>query len=164
MSTLVHDGAGARPVSDVRAIDWSLLIMRLAVGAVFFAHGGQKMFGWFGGPGLEATVAGFAKGGIPAPLGYLVAFTEFFGGLGLIAGVLARLSALGIAAVMTVAILKVHLANGFFMNWQQASGRGEGFEYHILVLAIVISILLSGPGRLALADLEGRWMHRGEAT
>src|SRR5258708_4253963 len=119
MSTLAHEGAPARAVSDVRAVDWAFLFLRLAVGAVFFAHGGQKVFGWFGGNGLDATVAGLAKGGVPMPLGYAVAFTEFLGGLGLIAGVLARLSALGIATIMTVAILKVHLANGFFMNWER---------------------------------------------
>jgi putative oxidoreductase len=160
MSTLVHEGARARTASDVRAADWGLLFMRLALGAVFFAHGGQKMFGWFGGHGLEATVAGFAKGGIPAPLGYLVAFTELFGGLGLIVGVLARLSALGIGIVMLVAILKVHLANGFFMNWEKAPGRGEGFEFHILAIGIALALLLAGPGRLALADWERRWMHK----
>lgn len=161
MSTIVHDRGIARPISDVRTMDWAMLFLRLGLGAIFIAHGGQKMFGWFGGHGLAATVHGFEKAGIPMPLAYLVPFTEFFGGIGLIAGVLARLSALGIGIVMLVAILKVHLQNGFFMNWERVPGKGEGFEYHILAIVIALAILTCGPGRLAFADWEWRWWNRG---
>src|SRR5258708_23545028 len=103
MSTLAHEGAPARAANDVRAMDWGILFLRLAVGAVFFAHGGQKLFGWFGGHGLEANVAGFAEGGIPAPLGYLVAFTEFFGGLWVITGAPEMRFALGSVIFLIVA-------------------------------------------------------------
>src|SRR5204863_4427942 len=137
------------------------LILRLVLGTVFFAHGAQKVLGWFGGQGLEPTVQGFIKGGIPLPLAYLVCFTEFLGGLGLIVGVLARLSALGIGIIMLVAILKVHLANGFFMNWF-GNQKGEGFEYHLLVLGMASMILLAGPGRIALVDIESRLLRRAE--
>jgi len=156
MSTLTHDATVARPQNRViTAIDWGLLFLRLILGAVFFAHGAQKVLGWFGGSGLSATVQGMAHMGIPAPLAYLASFTEFLGGLGLIFGVLSRLSALGIAINMIVAILLVHLPNGFFMNWfgQQ---KGEGIEYHLLVIGIALMILLAGPGRLAIGDPEVR--------
>ena len=137
------------------AVDWSLLVLRIALAAIFFAHGSQKLFGWFGGQGLQATVAGFEKGGIPMPLAYLVPFTEFFGSLGLLFGVLARLSALGVGIIMLVAILKVHLPNGFFMNWS-GQQHGEGFEYHVMAIAIALAIMIAGPGRMALTDVEHR--------
>ena len=155
----------AQPVQPVRvearaitATDWALLILRLVLGAVFIMHGSQKLFGAFGGQGLQGTIAGFEKGGIPAPLAYLVPFTEFLGGLGLLFGLLARLSALGITIIMLVAILKVHLPNGFFMNWS-GHQRGEGFEYHLLAIAIALAIMLIGPGRLAIVDVENRLFH-----
>jgi putative oxidoreductase len=164
MSTITHDASFGRESADARvltAADWGLFILRLALGVVFVMHGGQKMFGWFGGQGFGATVHGFTSQGIPAPLAYLVPLTEFFGGLGLVFGVLARLSALGIGIIMLVAIFKVHLANGFFMNWF-GNQKGEGFEYHILAIAIALMILLGGPGRIALADWERRFLRRGE--
>ncbi len=158
-----HDGL-AHPIGRyesrvITATDWGLLILRLALGVIFFAHGAQKVLGWFGGPGLAATVSGMSHMGIPAVLGYVAAFTEFLGGLGLIFGVLARLSALGIFIVMAVAVLKVHISNGFFMNWM-GNQKGEGFEYHLLAMSIAVMILLAGPGRLALADLERGWLRK----
>jgi putative oxidoreductase len=159
MSTTVHSGSAEFAPQDrvhaLTAVDWGLLVLRLVLGAVFFAHGAQKVLGWFGGAGLEATAAGMAKMGVPAALAYAAAFTEFLGGLGLIFGVLSRLSALGIFIVMVVAVLKVHLPNGFFMNWM-GNQPGEGFEYHLLVMAIAAAIMLMGPGRAALADFEPR--------
>lgn len=149
------DGASSRP-ARAGASDVGLLLLRLAVGVVFVAHGSQKVLGAFGGPGLQHTVAMFGRMGIPAPLAYIAAFTEFLGGLGLITGLLSRLSALGIAVVMVVAILKVHLANGFFMNWAMVPGRGEGYEYHLLVIGMALAVMLCGPGRFAIADVEGR--------
>jgi putative oxidoreductase len=161
MSTITHDRLVAgEEAPAISLTDWGLLLLRLALGVVFIAHGSQKLFGWFGGQGLAATIQGFEKGGIPAPLAYLVPFTEFLGGLGLIFGVLARLSAIGISVIMLVAIFKVHLANGFFMNWM-GKQPGEGFEYHLLVLGMAATVLLAGPGRLALADWEGRFLRRG---
>jgi putative oxidoreductase len=163
MSTIAHDRAAGFAERDrtyaLTATDWGLLILRLALGVIFFAHGSQKVLGWFGGSGLAATVGGMAHMGIPAPLAYLAAFTEFLGGLGLIFGVLARLSALGIFVVMAVAVLKVHLANGFFMNWM-GNQKGEGFEYHLLAMAIALMVMLAGPGRIAIADVERRIMKR----
>ena len=125
------------------AVNWALLIGRIIVGVVFIAHGSQKFFGAFGGPGLSGFVH------MLGPIGYLVAIGEFFGGLGLVLGFLSRFSAASIIVIMIGAIAMVHGKFGFFMNWmgQQA---GEGFEYHLLAIAVLSSILIAGPGRFAI--------------
>ena len=130
-------------VRDRSAIDWALLIARIIVGVVFMAHGAQKLFGAFGGPGLSAVVQ------MMGPLGYLVTIGEFFGGLGLIVGFLSRFSALSIIVIMLGAIGMVHAKIGFFMNWAGTQA-GEGFEYHLLAIAILITIVIAGPGRFAI--------------
>jgi putative oxidoreductase len=120
-----------------------------------FAHGAQLTLGWFGGGGFTNTVAEFAHMGIPAPLGYLVIFIQFFGGLSLLFGLFARLAGLGIAAVMAGAILTVHAKNGFFMNWY-GQQKGEGFEYHLLAIAIAILVLVQGAGALSIDRLMAK--------
>lgn len=125
--------------------DVSLTILRLVMGVVFFAHGAQKMLGWFGGSGFHATMGFFGHVGLPAPVAFLVICTEFFGGLGLIVGLLTRIAALGIGVEMIVAIFMIHLQNGFFMNWQ-GTQKGEGFEYHLLAIAVAAALLLRGAG------------------
>ena len=129
--------------------DVSFTILRLVLGVVFFAHGAQKMLGWFGGFGFHATMGSFAHTGMPAPVALLVICTEFFGGLGLIVGLLTRIASLGIAGLMIGAIFMVHLANGFFMNWM-GNQKGEGFEYHLLVIAMAAALLLRGAGAFSL--------------
>jgi len=125
--------------------DVSLTVLRLVLGVVFFAHGAQKMLGWFGGFGFHGTMGFFEHMGMPAPVALLVICTEFFGGLGLIAGLLTRIAALGIGVEMIVAIFMVHLQNGFFMNWA-GKQKGEGFEYHLLAIAVAATLLLRGAG------------------
>ena len=129
---------------DKSAVDVALLLARVIVGAVFMAHGAQKLFAAFGGPGLSAFV------GMMGPIGYLVAIGEFFGGLGIVVGFLSRFSAASIIVIMLGAIGMVHGKVGFFMNWMGNQG-GEGFEYHLLAIAILLVILIAGPGRYALA-------------
>lgn len=121
------------------------LILRLTLGIVIFPHGAQKLLGWFGGGGFSGTVGFFESMGIPAAVTVLVIVAEFFGSLGLLVGFLTRICALGVGAVMLGAIFLVHAPNGFFMNWtgQQA---GEGFEYHLLALGIVLALLVTGGG------------------
>jgi putative oxidoreductase len=125
-------------------------ILRLVLGIVFFAHGAQKMLGWFGGFGFSATM-GFFTGvmHIPAPLAFLAIAAEFFGGLGLIVGFLTRIAAFGIAMNMLVAIATVHHAFGFFMNWS-GTQKGEGFEYHLLVLAMTAFLMIRGAGAFSV--------------
>jgi len=121
-------------------------LLRLTLGIVMFPHGAQKMLGWFGGHGFSATMASFTEQmGIPAVFAFLAILAEFAGSLGLILGLLTRVAAFGIAAVMTVAILFVHLGNGFFMNWA-GTQKGEGFEYHLLALGIAIAVMIRGGG------------------
>ncbi len=126
------------------------LILRLVLGVVFFAHGAQKLLGWFGGPGFSGTMGMFTGYlHIPAPLAFLAIAAEFFGGLGLILGFLTRIAAFGIAVNMLVAIATVHHSYGFFMNWT-GTQKGEGFEYHLLVLAITAYLIIRGAGALSV--------------
>jgi putative oxidoreductase len=129
-------------------------LARLVLAAVMFPHGAQKLLGWFGGYGFAGTL-GFLTGkiGMPKPLAASVILIEFFAPLFLLVGLGTRLAALGIGAIMIGAIATVHAPNGFFMNWS-GSQAGEGFEYHLLALALVGVLLLQGAGRLSL---DRRW-------
>ena len=136
---------------------WSHLVVRLALGIIFFAHGAQKVFGWFGGPGLSQTVAGFRQMGIPPPATVVAAFIECFGVLAMIVGFLARPAAVGLIAVMLVAISKVHVRNGFFLNWSMAPGKGHGYEFNLALIAMALSILIGGAGVLSVDRLIAPW-------
>lgn len=130
--------------------DNTLTLMRLVLGVVFFLHGCQKMLGWFGGFGFSGTMQAFTgMMHIPAPLAFLAISAEFFGGLGLILGLLARVAALGIAVNMIVAVAMVHAQNGPFMNWL-GNQKGEGYEYHLLALALAIPIMIRGAGAISV--------------
>jgi putative oxidoreductase len=125
-------------------------ILRLVLGVVFFAHGAQKMLGWFEGFGFSGTMDFFTKMmHIPAPLAFLAIAAEFFGGIGLILGFLTRVGAFGIGMNMLVAVAMVHRNFGFFMNWTGAQ-KGEGFEYHLLVLAMAAFLMIKGAGAFSL--------------
>jgi putative oxidoreductase len=129
--------------------DVTFTILRLVLGVVFFAHGAQKMLGWFGGFGFHGTMGAFTQMGMPAAMALLIICTEFFGGLGLIFGLLTRIAAFGVGGLMIGAIFMVHLPNGFFMNWM-GTQKGEGFEFHLLALAMAGAILLRGAGAFSL--------------
>ena len=130
------------------ADDFALTLLRLALGITFLLHGGQLMLGWFGGPGFSAAMKFFESMGIPAPFAALAILAQFFGGLGLLLGLLARIAAFGIAVTMLVAVVKVHLPVGFFMNWYGAR-KGEGYEFHLLAIAIGVAIMIRGAGALS---------------
>jgi putative oxidoreductase len=121
------------------ATDWAFLVMRLVVGFIFAAHGAQKVFGAFGGQGLGAVVDHMG------PIGYLVSIGEFFGGLGLIVGLLPRFSAAANIVIMIGAIVQVHGKNGFF-------SQTGGFEYNLALIGLLLPILIAGPGRLSLSE------------
>jgi len=128
---------------------WSRLVVRLALGIVFFAHGSQKVFGWFGGHGLKATIQVFHQYlKIPPAATVLAAFIECFGGLALIVGFLARPSAVGLIVVMLVAIAKVHWKNGFFLATQP--GQSNGWEYNVTLIAMALAVLIGGAGALSV--------------
>jgi putative oxidoreductase len=133
--------------------DTATAILRLVLGVIFFAHGAQKMLGWFGGYGFSGTM-GFFTGvmHIPAPFAFLAIAAEFFGGLGLIFGLLTRVAAFGIFSDMVVAVAMVHRHFGLFMNWTGAQ-KGEGYEYHFLVLAITAFLMIRGAGAASVDRL-----------
>lgn len=127
--------------------DISGTILRIALGLVMFPHGAQKLFGWFGGYGFSGTMHHFTENmGIPYLLALLVVLAESFGALGLVVGALTRIGALGIGSVMLGAVAMVHLEHGFFMNWF-GNQAGEGFEYHILAIAMAAALFIKGGGR-----------------
>ncbi len=127
--------------------DVAATVARLALGVVMFPHGAQKVLGWFGGYGLSGTYHWFTgQMGIPGLFAALAIAAEFLGSLGLIAGALSRVAAFGIASNMAVAVVMIHAHNGFFMNWF-GNQKGEGFEYHILALALAVIVMIRGGGR-----------------
>ncbi|HEV2714813.1 MAG TPA: DoxX family protein [Terriglobales bacterium] len=133
--------------------DSATTILRLVLGVIFFAHGAQKMLGWFGGYGFAGTM-GFFTGvmHIPALFAFLAIAAEFFGGLGLIFGLLTRVASFGIFSNMIVAVAMVHRHVGFFMNWT-GTQKGEGYEYHLLVLATTAFLMIRGAGAASLDRL-----------
>jgi putative oxidoreductase len=136
----------------------TLMMLRLVVGAVFFAHGAQKMLGWFGGYGFGGTMGFLASMGIPAPFGFLAISAEFFGGLGLLVGFLGRIAAFGIICNMLV-VAVVHWRNGLFMNWA-GNQKGEGFEYHLLAITMALAIVVKGSGALSV----DRFLTQGDSA
>jgi putative oxidoreductase len=120
------------------AVDVSLLLVRVIAGAIFAAHGAQKLFGAFGGPGLASVVD------MMGPIGYLVTIGEFFGGLGLAVGFLSRFSAASLIVIMVGAINMVHGKNGFFLS-------DGGFEYNLALIGLLAPIFIAGPGRLTVS-------------
>jgi putative oxidoreductase len=125
--------------------DRTLTWLRVIGAGVMFAHGAQKVLGWFGGPGFDQSLQGLTGMGIPELLAVAAIVTEFFGALALMAGLLGRVAALAIAIEMVVAVFLVHLQNGFFMNWM-GSAPGEGFEYHILLIGLIVPVVFRGSG------------------
>ena len=130
--------------------DWTVTMLRLVMGVIFLAHGAQKALGWFGGYGFSGTMGFFTQQmHIPAVFAFLAICAEFLGGIGLILGTLGRIAAFGIACNMVVAMLMVHISNGLFMNWS-GQQKGEGFEFHLLALAITVVLMVRGSGALSV--------------
>lgn len=130
--------------------DFVVTLLRLTLGAVFFAHGAQKALGWFGGYGFRGTLGFFTQQmHIPTALAVLAIAAEFLGGIGLVLGFLGRVAAFGIACNLVVAIYMVHRHFGFFANWSGMQ-KGEGYEYHILALVICLVIMIKGSGALSI--------------
>lgn len=130
--------------------DIAPLVLRLALGIVFYFHGMQKLTTMYGGYGFTGTMGFFTeKLGIPALFAFLAIMAEGVGWAGLISGLLTRVAAFGITVNMIVAVYMLHWQNGIFMNWF-GNQKGEGFEYHILAIAIGIVLIIKGGGKLSL--------------
>jgi putative oxidoreductase len=130
--------------------DWVVAVVRIVLGVILFAHGPQKLLGWYGGPGFASTVQAmttYVK--LPKPVAELVIFAEFFAGLGLIVGLFSRLAAPAVVVTMLGAIATVHYAYGLFMNWM-GNQKGQGFEYHLLAIALALVVMVQGAGPFSI--------------
>ncbi|HAK58863.1 MAG TPA: hypothetical protein DCO77_00555 [Nitrospiraceae bacterium] len=133
--------------------DEALTVLRVMLGIVIFPHGAQKLLGWFGGYGFNATMHWFTlQLGIPSPFAYLAILAEFFGALFLLFGFLTRIAAFGISCVMVVAVFMLHIHHGFFLNWSNRQG-GEGIEFHLLVVAIGVVLMMRGGGKWSIDEM-----------
>ena len=132
------------------AQDLAILLLRLVLGLLFIGHGTQKLFGWFGGGGLEATQKNFSYMNVyPVRLWTVIAsLSEALGGLGLVVGLLTPLAAAAIIGVMLMATIKVHWKNGIWNT-------NKGYELNLMNIAVAAAIGLIGPGRYSLDALLG---------
>jgi putative oxidoreductase len=133
------------------------MVARLSLGLLLFPHGAQHALGWFGGYGFGGTL-GWMTGtlGFPAPAAALAIVVELLAPIALVLGIGSRLAALGIVGLMLGAI-STHVPNGFFMNWFGTQPAGsEGFEYHLLVIALSAVVAIEGSGALSLDRLLAR--------
>jgi putative oxidoreductase len=130
--------------------DWTGLITRLTIGLILFPHGAQKMLGLFGGYGFSGTMS-FFTGTMHLPwlIGFLVIIIEFIGSLSLIAGFSSRIWSAIVIIQMIGIILTSHIDNGFFMNWF-GTQKGEGYEYHLLVIGLAIATVANGSGKYSV--------------
>ena len=130
--------------------DWVVAIARVVPGVIMFAHGAQKLLGWYDGPGFANTVQTLTSNvKLPKPVAVLVIFTEFFAGLGLIVGLFSRLAAAGVLVTMVGEIVTVNYAYGLFINWM-GEKKGNGIEYHLLAIALALVVMFKGAGALSL--------------
>ena len=128
------------------------LILRITFAIVMFPHGAQLLAGWFGGYGYAASMSFFSSIGIPSMVGFLVIFLEFFGSICIFLGLFTRLFAIAFLCLVLGMVLMVHIHVGFFMNWY-GSMKGEGFEYHILMISMLLSLAIVGGGKASLDAL-----------
>jgi putative oxidoreductase len=127
--------------------DWAGFVTRLTVGLILFPHGAQKMLGAFGGYGFSGTMGFFTDTlHLPWIIGFLVIIIEFIGSLSLIVGLGSRIWSALIIVLMLGIIFTSHINNGFFMNWF-GTQKGEGYEYHLLVIGLALATLLNGSGK-----------------
>ena len=140
------------------AADLGLFLIRAILAAVFFYHGGQKLFGWFGGPGLEGTAQWMGSIGIPFPKlnAVLASTTEFVGAVVLLFGTGTRLAAAPLAFTMAVAIATAH-SGGFDV-------RAGGMEYALTLGVVLVALVLTGPGEFTAGRLLAAVQHRFAAA
>jgi len=138
--------------------NWTALFARLAIAITIFPHGAQKLLGWFGGAGFEGAMTFMTQTqGLPWIIGFIFILIEFFGPVLLILGLETRLSAAVIFCAFIGVLFADTIHNGFFMNWGRVGGKGEGFEYFILLYGLLIISLIAGGGKASIdAALQKR--------
>ncbi|HEY8893710.1 MAG TPA: DoxX family protein [Niastella sp.] len=138
----------------------SPLILRIAFAIVLWPHGAQKLLGFFGGYGFTPTMQHLTTdAGLPSLVAFLVIFLEFFGSLFILFGLFTRLVAIAQIILFTGMIVTAHLQFGFFMNWFGAQ-KGEGFEYHLLAIGLLVSLIVTGAGKASLDSCIGRFANK----
>jgi putative oxidoreductase len=143
--------------SSVNTFDITLFLVRIFIGAVVGAHGAQKLLGAFEGYGFQGTVGFFTETiGLPYIFAVLIILAESVGMIALMAGLFSRLLSGSVILIMLGAIFTTHAQFGFFMNWSGSQG-GEGIEYHLLVIALSVVIVLNGAGAYSLDHFVKRW-------
>ena len=130
--------------------NWSGFITRVTIGLILFPHGAQKLLGIFGGFGFTGTM-GFFTGTLHLPwiIGFLVILIEFVGSISLLLGIATRISSALLIILMIGIIFTSHIDNGFFMNWL-GNQKGEGYEYHLLVIGLSIATFVNGSGKYSV--------------
>ena len=150
-----------RAAASVRAAfrtndDAGLAVLRITLGAILFPHGAQHLLGWFGGYGFSGTLGWMTSVGFPGPLAVIAIMVEFLAPIALVTGIGGRLAALGVVGLMLGAA-STHVQNGFFMNWfGQMPAGAEGFEYHLLMIAMAVAIVIGGSGAWSVDRLLSR--------
>jgi len=143
MRTLIHRLTATEPLTTP-------LILRIAFAIVLWPHGAQLLLGWFGGYGFSGSMQYFTtQAGLSSFIAFFVIFLEFFGSLFILLGLFTRLAAIGTLILFVGMIATVHQHFGFFMNWY-GNLKGEGFEYHLLGIGILLSLIISGAGKASL--------------
>jgi putative oxidoreductase len=135
--------------------DYIWTFLRVVVGVIIFPYGLQKVTGWFGGLGLKLSIQQITDRGIPAAIAWLVVGGQFLGGVALLLGFLTRVAAGGLFIIFAGALV-VHLPDGWTMNWF-GKKNGEGIEYFIMLLALLLVVILKGAGALSV----DRWLQAG---
>jgi putative oxidoreductase len=130
--------------------DWTGFVTRMTVGLILFPHGSQKLLGWFGGPGFTNEMNFFTQTlHLPWLIASLVIIIEFFGAISLIIGFASRLWSVAVIGLFMGIILIEHIENGFFMNWF-GNQKGEGYEYHLLIIGLSLTMLINGSGKYSI--------------
>lgn len=144
--------------------DWIVGIARVVLGVIFFAHGAQKMLGWYGGSGLASSMRTFTEHlHLPSTLAFFVIAGELASGVGLIVGLFSRIAAVFIALTMVGAIATVHFRFGLFMDWF-GSQKGHGIEYHLLAIVLALVVFVKGGGAFSLDGLVQQQVSRLEQS
>ncbi len=137
--------------------DYIAAFVRIIAGIIIFPYGMQKLFGWFDGVGIKGTLEQMRARRIPRFIGWLVIIGQSLGSVALISGFLGRIAASGLFVIFTGALI-VHLPNGWTMNWF-GDKNGEGIEYHVLLLSLLLIVIIKGSGALSIDSwLTSRWL------
>ncbi|MCE3227363.1 MAG: hypothetical protein K0S32_1914 [Bacteroidetes bacterium] len=134
-------------------VNWAPVLVRLSIAIVMWPHGAQLLLGWFGGYGFKGTMVFLQEeSGLPWIAAFLVIMIQFFGSLFILVGLFTRLCAYAMFIIVIGMIFNGHTEHGFFMNWF-GSQKGEGYEFHLLLLGLCISLILTGGGKISLDSI-----------